>query len=200
MNTSNLFIIKFIMTCLVLMVLMSCNPIVLDDFFGIQMDPEYVDSFEIVSYSKNGGAKYKSNLYMNPSVYAYAEFGPNSISIKIVNYDTNPLNVNYNFDEFFMYTENEKFVLSKGDRENYPKPKEIKTGESAQFNLELPTNFIEKAGMKDPQSHTANYTIAFWKGENTLNIRKEKVKYIEVLLGTDIVIMLKPIPNKTNKK
>ena len=160
--------------CFTFILFSSCNPIVLDDFFGIQMDPEYIDRFEIVSYSTQEGAKYKSNAFMNPAVYAYAEIATNTIHIKIINLDSKPLKSNFNLDEFYLHTENEKIALSKGDRENYPDKQDIKINESIQFNLELPTNFAEFTSLKDPQSHTANYTIAFWKGENLLNIIKEK--------------------------
>jgi len=175
-------------------ILASCNPKTMDDFFGIQMDPKYIDNFEIISYTIQEGAKYKSNALMNPLVYAYAEVGPNTVHIKIVNSDSSPLKVNFNIDEFYLYLEKDKFVLSKGDRDNYPDKVEINKNESVEFILELPSNFLSTTGMKNPQSHSADYTFEIWKGQNTLNIIKEKIKFIEVNLGTDITIILKPIP------
>ncbi len=193
-RNSSTKIILVLLTFTQILFLVSCNPQVLDDFFGIQMDPQYSDSFEIVSYSAQEGAKYKSNMFMNPLVYAFAEFKPNSIHIKIVNIDSSPLKVNYNLDKFFLYTDDDKLTLTKGDRERYSVKKEIRTNDSFELDLELPTNFSDTIGMTSPQSHNSNYTIDFWKGENTLNIVKEKVKYIEVNLGSDIVIILKPTP------
>ena len=188
--------LKIILNILLLqiIILTSCNPKTMDDFFGIQMDPQYIDNFEIVSYSELEGAKYKSNALMNPLVYAYAEMGPNTVHIKIVNSDSSPLKINFNFDEFYLHLDEEKFVLSKGDRENYPDKREIKTNESIEFILELPSNFLSTTGMKNPQSHSADYTFEIWKGQNTLNIIKEKIKFIEVKLGTNVTVILKPIP------
>ena len=188
--------LKIILNILLLqiIILTSCNPKTMDDFFGIQMDPQYIDYFEIISYSELEGAKYKSNALMNPLVYAYAEMGPNTVHIKIVNTDSSPLKINFNIDEFYLHLEKEKFVLSKGDRENYPDKRKIKTNESIEFILELPSNFLSTTGMKNPQSHSQDYTFDIWKGQNTLNIIKEKIKFIEVKLGTNVTIILKPIP------
>jgi len=177
-----------------IIILASCSPKVIDDFFGIQMQPDQVKNFKIVSYSPQDGAKYSSNMYMNPSVFAYAEFATNSIHIKVGNFNSTPIKINYNLDEFYLYTEDEKLALSRGDRERYSEKKEIKPNEFIEFDLELPTNFLDSIGMRSPQSHSANYTIEFWKGQNSVNMVKEKIKYIEVNLGTDISIILKPIP------
>lgn len=178
----------------ILIFLSSCSPQVIDDFFGIQMDKEYADKFEIVSYTAKEGAKYKSNIYMDPDVFAYAEFTTNSIHIKIGNFGSEVIKINYNLDEFYLYTYDEKFALSRGNREKYSDKKEIKINHFMEFDLELPTNFAETVGMTNPQSETANYTIEFWKGQNTLNMIKEKIKYIEVNFGSNITLILKPIP------
>ncbi len=177
-----------------LLFLASCSPQVIDDFFGIQMDKEHSDKFEIVSYTSKEGAKYKSNMYMNPEVFAYAEFTTNSIRIKVGNFGSEVIQVNYNFDEFYLYTEDEKIALSRGNREKYSDKKEIKVNQFIQFDLELPTNFASTVGMTNPQPEAANYTLDFWKGQNTMNMIKEKIKYIEVNLGSDLTIILKPIP------
>ena len=118
--------IKINLLLVQIFIMMSCNPKTMDDFFGIQMDPQYIDNFEIISYSEFEGAKYKSNALMNPLVYAYAEMGPNTVHIKIINTDSSPLKINFNIDEFYLHLEKEKYVLSKGDRENYPDKREIK--------------------------------------------------------------------------
>jgi hypothetical protein len=131
---------------------------------------------------------------MNPNLFAYTEFGTNSIHIKIGNFGYEVININYYSDEFYLFTEDEKFVLSRSDRKRYETQREIREHDFIEFDLELPTNFLNTIGMTNPQSNDSNYTIEIWKGANTLNIINGKVKYIEVKLSSDICIILKPIP------
>ena len=175
--------------------LFTCSPNVINDFFGIQMNPEYKNDFKIVSYSDKDGVKYSSNAKMNPLVYAYAELQVNSVLIKIVNMDTIPLHLNYYIDEFILhYTKDETCKLLKGEREKYFDIKTIGYNKSRELDLELPSKFWETVGMKNPQSHLEDYTEEFWTGENRINFAKDEIKYIEVILGKSTVIILKPIP------
>lgn len=135
----------------------------MDDFFGIQMDPKYADSFEIVSYTPKTGVQYKSNTFMNPLVYAYAESDIKEIRIKIVNLDSSPLKINYNLDKFYLCTEKEKYELIKGEKENYAKTLVVKTNESIEFNLELPSDLLDIISLINPQSQPQIFPPIFGK-------------------------------------
>ena len=175
--------------------LFSCSQTVVNDFFGIEMNPEHEKDFKIFSYSVTDGVKYSSNPQMNPLVYAYAELQVNSVLIKIVNMDTIPIQLNYYIDEYILHsTKNEIYKLLKGDREKYSDKINIGFNESRELALELPSIFWETIGMKNPQSHLEDYTEEFWTGENRTNFAKDEIKYIEVVLGKNTVIILKLIP------
>lgn len=197
--SSTLFKIRSAVTVSVLLLLFtfSCAPRVLNDFFGIEMDPAHARDFKIVSYSDEGGARYRSDLSMNPLIYAYAGLGPNSITLKVVNTDTTPVKTSYNLDRFILVTKTgEEYHLLKGNPENYPDIGEIAPGQSVEYHLELPSNFWATIGMTKPDAESANYTKEFWKGENNLRFVKENIRYIEVVLGGETTFVLKPIMKK----
>jgi hypothetical protein len=180
---------------LFLALLSSCSPTIINDFFGIELNPEQEKDFQIVSYSAKDGVKYSSNPQMNPMVYAFAELQVNSVLIKIVNMDTIPIQLNYYIDEYILHsTKNETYKLLKGYQDKYSDIKSIGFNESIELDLKLPSIFWETIGMKNPQSHLEDYTEEFWTGENRTNFAKDEIKYIEVILGNKTVIILKPIP------
>ena len=185
---------KFLNCLLFILVVSACNPKIMDDFFGIQMEAQYADKFEIVSYSPETGAKYKSNMYMDPSVYAYAEFGTKTIHLKIGNFSDRPIEMNYNLDKFYLYIDNDKFFLSPGKREKYDTKKIINIKEFIEFDLHLPLNLLDTVGKTNPQSMGKDRPIEYWDGQTTSHILKQNVKYIELNFGTNITIILKPIP------
>ena len=187
--------LRFGITVLIISALMvTCSPKVINDFFGIAMNPEYVDEFQIISYSVEG-VNYRSNDQMNPLVYAYAELQINSVLIKIVNMDTLPIHLDYNYDEYILHTiTDEKYQLLKGDNKIYTSIGDIGYKESVELTLEMPSDFFQTIGIKNPQSLLADYTEEYWKGENRLNFAREEINYIEVILGKSVVLILKPIP------
>ncbi len=184
------------------LVSLSCSPVVMDDFFGIQMNPEERNDFHIIDYSPRQGARYQSNVHMNPLVYAYAEIYLDKIHIKVVNLSKTPILYDYDLDEFYLFKKDkhEKFILIKEDREKYPDKGIIRPEQEQEFTVLLPMNFWETIGMRNPQSHNASYTTKFWKGENTLEFQKNEIDYLQVVLNGDTSIILKPIPEKKNSK
>ena len=187
--------LRFGITVFIISALMvTCSPKEINDFFGIAMNPEYVDEFQIISYSVEG-VNYRSNDQMNPLVYAYAELQINSVLIKIVNMDTLPIHLDYNYDEYILHTiTDEKYQLLKGDNKIYTSIGDIGYKESVELTLEMPSDFFQTIGIKNPQSLLADYTEEYWKGENRLNFAREEINYIEVILGKSVVLILKPIP------
>ena len=187
--------LRFGITVLIISALMvTCSPKVINDFFGIAMNPEYVDEFQIISYSVEG-VNYRSNDQMNPLVYAYAELQINSVLIKIVNMDTLPIHLDYNYDEYILHTiTDEKYQLLKGDNKIYTSIGDIGYKESVELTLEMPSDFFQTIGIKNPQSLLADYTEEYWEGENRLNFAREEINDIEVILGKSVVLILKPIP------
>ena len=187
--------LKFGITVLIISALMvTCSPKVINDFFGIAMNPEYVDEFQIISYSVEG-VNYRSNDQMNPQVYAYAELQINSVLFKIVNMDTPPIHLDYNYDEYILHTiRDEKYQLLKGNYKLYASIGDIGYKESVELTLDMPSDFFQTIGIKNPQSLLADYTEEYWEGENRLNFAREEINHIEVILGKSVVLILKPIP------
>ncbi len=183
------------------MVFFSCSPRVLDDFFGIEMNPAEMNDFKIVSYSPQEGARYQSNIHMNPRVYAYAEVYMDFLQLKVVNTSDKPIIYDYATDEFFLFTrqENQKFVLAKGEREKYPSGGEIAPGESQEFTLLLPLNYGETLGVNAPPFQKSSYSEKFWKGQNTGKWDKKEIDHILVILNGQTSIVLKPISHPSEK-
>ncbi len=180
---------------LIMLIIFSCSPRSMNDFFGIKMNADESNEFKIVSYTQAEGARYKRSSDMNPKIYAYAEFDIEAVMIKVVNTDVYPLTYNYNSDQFIIYTvSDDKLILIKGTREKYPSKNLIRPNEAVEFKLEMPSDFWKIIGMRNPQSHNAEYMEEFWKGENSLRNLKEDIKLIEVRLGNETVLILKPIP------
>ncbi|MGD9900288.1 MAG: hypothetical protein AB7T22_14285 [Calditrichaceae bacterium] len=195
MNKYHLYLKNGATVFFIMLFLFSCSPNTLNDFFGIKMNAEDSNEFKIVSYTQSEGARYERSSNMNPKIYAYAEFDLQAVIIKVVNTDVYPLTYNYNYDQFIIYTVNDdKMNLIKGSREKYPSKNIIKPNEAAEFKLELPSDFWKTIGMRNPQSHNADYMEEFWKGENSLRNLKQDIKLIEVRLGDETVLILKPIP------
>ncbi len=173
--------------------LLSCAPKALNDFFGIEMPPEYQSDFKIMAYDDYSGAKYTSNIKMNPSIYAYAALNMRSILIKVVNKSSVPVDYSYIKDNFKMYTAKDEYILQKSKQEDYPSKDVIEPGDEVQFKLEIPMRFWDRIGMTKPDSHEANYVEDFWQGENTVRIVKSEIKYIAINLNGKTTIILKPI-------
>ena len=167
----------------------------LNDFFGIEMSMADADEFKIASYTETGGAQYYSNSRMNPQIYAYAGIDANAIKIKIVNMTSSDIPFGYNVDQFTIQTiTDKKYILIKGDRIKYPSKEVIRSNQSVQFFLELPSNFWQVIGQSNKDTQDPNFFKDFWKGENSLAIFKDKIKLIEVSLAGKTLLILKPLP------
>ena len=167
----------------------------LNDFFGIEMDESEADQFRIVSYEKDRGANYYSNSQMNTQLYAWAEVEPQIIRIKIVNLTNLNIPINYNMDQFTVFTTDDKeYILIKGDRIAYPSEEYIAPHQSVEYSLEIPMKFWQTVGLTNPNATDANYVLDFWKGENSLQIVKGKVRMIKVFLGGKTTLIMKPVP------
>jgi hypothetical protein len=185
-----------IVLCLVLVIQIGCaSSQSLNDFFGIEMPEEEAGKFKIVSYQKDRGANYYSNERMNTQLYAWAEVEPQIIKIKVVNMTESNVSINYNMDQFIIVTEDdEEFILLKGDRLKYSSNESILPGKSSEYSLELPMKFWQNAGITSATEADPNSYQKFWKGENSLQLVKEKIKMIKVKLGGDKTLIMKPIP------
>jgi hypothetical protein len=167
----------------------------LNDFFGIEMAEEEAAQFKIVSYDKDRGANYYSNSRMNTQLYAWAEFEPQIIKIKVVNMTESNVSINYNMDQFTVVNdEDEEFILIKEDRLNYPSNEVIAPGKSVEYSLELPMKFWQTAGISSATEADPNSYQKFWKGENSLQLVKEKIKMIKLKLGGEKILIMKPVP------
>ncbi len=184
--------ISILLFCVLLFSCASNQPI--NDFFGIKMDESEADYFVIKSYSVNKGVNYQSTANMNPLIYAWAEIEANKIRIKVVNDSNDPISFNYNYDKFTLVnSENEEFILDKGQAFDYPGQTGIMPNQSVEFLFNLPSDFWSTVGMTDQQSVSAIYNEDFWAGTNKISILKENVKHVTVSLGGELTLLLKPV-------
>jgi hypothetical protein len=166
----------------------------LNDFFGIEMPEDEADNFKMVSYEKDRGANYYSNSRMNTQLYSWAEIQPQIIKIKVVNLTDSAVPISYNMDQFTLYTEENEFILIKGDRIDYPTDESIAPHKSVEYTLELPMKFWQSAGISTASEAGPNSYKDFWKGENSLQLVKEKITMIKVKLGGEKTLIMKPVP------
>jgi hypothetical protein len=132
---------------------------------------------------------------MNTQLYAWAEVEPQIIKIKIVNLTNLNVPINYNVDQFTVFTTDDKeYILIKGDRITYPSEEYIAPHQSVEYSLEIPMIFWQTVGLTNPNATDANYVLDFWKGENSLQIVKEKIRMIKVSLGGKTTLIMKPVP------
>jgi hypothetical protein len=198
-NSFNLpWIKKVVSLCSCLACLTGCaSTIPFNDFFGIAMEPDQADKFKIVTYSEQNGASYYSNSQMNPNLFAWAEIDEKLIWIKIVNMTGSAIPFNYNLDRFSIVTTDKKdYILVKGERQNYPVGNTISTEQAVQFQLLLPSDFWKSVGLGNPNDTAANYVKDFWQGKDSIQIIKEKIEKIIILLAGKSSIVLKPVPEK----
>ncbi len=194
--------IKNLLMLIAVLSLSACSSTPLNDFFGIGMNPDAANRFRIVSYSDEEGAKYASTFEMNPLVFAYAEITPDYLLLKVVNRSQKPIATNYNEDNFYVVaSDSTKYVLLKGKRDDFPDKTVIGPGETMQFKLIFPNDFVKTEGMNGSPFHNSFGKFEVWKGEgNLLNFTKDKISEIVVSLGKTTTIVLKPIPAEQKKK
>lgn len=185
---------------LISLVLVSCastNPI--NDFFGIQMNPEEEQNFQIVKYNETDGVTYQSSRDMDPSISAWAEIGVEDVRIKIVNTSKQSIPMNYNVDQFIIITNEKQYVLEKGKRDKYFSHTSIEPNSDVELFLKLPndyvTNFNQQFEVSNGTELTKRVIQDYSKLGNQENVNKENIRYILIKLGRR-VLLLKRVPKK----
>ncbi len=172
-------------------------PPAMNDFFGVKMKPEDEKRFRITSYSQNYGASFTGSPTMDQKFYAYGELIKNDLVIKITNETQDSVALNYQTDQFYIYTpDGKEFVLRKPQIDEYPSASFIAPGQSVQFKLMLPSDFWRSVGMTTPNTEDAKLVEDFWKGLDQKNFSREKIKKIKILLAGKTLIVMKPLPKK----
>ncbi|MCK5457378.1 MAG: hypothetical protein KAI45_09660 [Melioribacteraceae bacterium] len=189
-------VIKAILFIILLLSFVQCSSSsAINDFFGIKMPPNETDYFKIVAYTESSGISYQSSPNMDPNIFAWASLEGDALRVKLVNNSNAPVNLSYDSDQFVIVTkDNTEFICIKGNIISYNNMSPINEHNSAQLLLELPQNYWDTVGMRSSQSSNENYTHDVWKGQNTLIINMEDVKYIKINLGFTTNIILKPVP------
>ncbi len=190
--------INLLVALISVLVISGCSTTPMNDFFGIEMNPKVAKYFKIASYSEEEGVRYASTFEMNPLVFAYAEIKPDFLMIKVVNSSQKTIPTNYNEDVFEVVTkDSSKYVLLKGKRDDFPDKETINPGETIQFKVFFPNDFVKTEGMTGVPFRNSSGKFEIWKGEgNLLNFAKDKIREIVVSLGKNTTIVLKPIPQK----
>jgi len=169
------------------------KPILVNDYFGIQMDPQEENYFKIASYSEKNGANYQSTPNMNPRVFAWASLAPSYIQVSVFNQSESPIPTSWLKDVFTVTLSGGKEVLmDKGNRDSYPAIKEIPARGSTVYRLVFPKYFWNARG---PNSGIRN-PKANWVENKSTYLHKEDISRIDVKLGGQVEIILKPVPVK----
>ena len=173
----------------------STNPI--NDFFGIQMNPDEEQNFKIVKYSEKNGVTYQSSRDMDASISAWAEIGAEDVRIKIVNNSKQSIPMNYNLDQYIIITNAKQYVLEKGKREKYFSHTSIEPNSDVELILKLPndyvTNFNQQFEVSDGTELTKRVIQDYSKVGNQENVNKENIRYILIKLNRR-VLLLKKVP------
>ncbi len=185
---------KTVIFILISMFLLSCsstNPI--NDFFGIQMNPEEENNFKIVSYNEIEGIKYQSSLSMDSDVLAWAEINPESIIIKIVNNSPREIPLNYFADSFVLITDQNEYKLNKGKQQDYFSSNKILPGMDDEQLFKLPSDFAQDFVKREGAILNKDIMGDFSKNWSQYSILKDNLKYILIKL-TDVILVLKRVP------
>ncbi|MCB0744288.1 MAG: hypothetical protein KDC67_10320 [Ignavibacteriae bacterium] len=178
--------------------LTACGPLnPVNDFFGIRMNIDEEANFKIVSYNDVDGVKYQNSINMDPKINAWAEISANEVTIKVVNNSDADLPINYTTDQFIIITNEQEYILGKGERENYVSQISISPNSSKTFVLELPVDYT-KISQSPSQSSETSLTREvmrdYSKSGTKLNVNTDNIKYIVVKIGS-ASILLKKVPN-----
>ncbi len=162
----------------------------INDFFGIEMPPSEVNYFKIIGYTESSGISYQSTKNMNPDINAWAGLEGTYIRIKITNNTDEPLEINYDSDQYLLIEKDGKeFILNKGDRVDYNNLNPIEPNSSIELVLELPKDYWSRVGVKQNPDYMKDFT----REQNTLTFEKEKIKDIQIKFGYTKTIILKPV-------
>ncbi len=188
---------NIIISAIVIAALISCSPLnPVNDFFGIHMNLDEESSFQIVSYNDVDGITYKNSINMNPKINAWAEISTKEITVKIVNNSNVNLPLSYTTDQFILITNENEYVLGKGEREDYISKNSISANSSQTFYLELPidySNISLSPSQKNLTELTREVIRDYSKSGSSLNISKENVVFVVVKIGSTS-ILLKKVP------
>ena len=187
-----------ILLILLLFLQISCGPLnPVNDFFGIQMNPDEETNFIIVNYSDIDGATYRNSISMNPKINAWAEFSVSDITVKVVNNSSESIPLSYTSDQFILVTNEQEYYLSKGGRSEYFKKGMISPNSDEIFIFEYPNtkDNIAKSGANysDQRLVTKDVLRNYSKNEGHQNVFKENIKYFIIKLG-EVSIVLKKVP------
>ena len=162
----------------------------INDFFGIEMPPSEVNYFKIIGYTEASGISYQSTKNMNPNVYAWAGLEGTNIRIKITNNTDDPININYDSDQYLLIeTDGKEYVIPKGDIIKYEGLNPIEPHSSIELLFELPKDYWARVGARQ----NPDYMKDFMKEQNTLSFEKEKIKELQIKLGYTKTIIFKPV-------
>jgi len=190
------FLLLLLATTIFSVAIQSCayrSP--MNDFFGIQMEPEQIDNFQIIEFNPQQGIKYANAPDMNPRLYGWAELLVTAIKIKVTNKTQSPVEYDYYIDAFSITSKDGKtYGLDKGRLEDYPPFDVIEPGESVEFLTSLPENYWDIINMRQSSPGAPSITNQFWKGENSLSFTKKDIALITVHLSGGATIVLKPTP------
>ena len=167
----------------------------INDFFGIKMNPAEIDYFRIVAYTESSGISYQSTANMEPNVFAWANIEGGILRLRLINNSQESIKLNFDSDQYIIVSnDNKEIVCLNENIISYNNRSPIQPNNSVELLLELPQNYWETIGMKNTQSSNENYTTDVWKGQNTIVVEKEKIKYIKIILGFSETLILKPVP------
>jgi len=169
------------------------NPV--NDFFGIQMNPQEEESFKIVSYNEFEGAQYTSSPSMNNEINAWAEIGVEEITFKIVNNSTRLISFDYFSDNYVLITNQDNFNMDKGNQIDYFTNSQIEPNSSAEISLKIPSDFAQDFIKRGGAILKKDIMGDFSKNWSQNSILKENLKYIVIKLG-DVVLLLKKVPEQ----
>ncbi len=167
----------------------------MNDFFGIQMNPADQDYFKIVSYSEAKGANFVSTPDMNPRVIAWANFQEGTVRINVINHTSEPIPTRWEDDYFTVtLTDGREIVLDKGLRANYPPFSEIGPQSRQTYVLTFPKVYWNTFG----QGSGSGYILDFWRGNKSTYLHKNEIEKIYIYLNGGTELILKPVPKKRN--
>ncbi len=166
-----------------------------NDFFGIQMNPADQDYFKIVSYSEDKGANFVSTPDMNPHLIAWANFQEGTVQINVINHTTEPVPTCWEKDYFTAtLTDGREIVLEKGLRANYPQIKAIRPQSRQTYVLTFPKIFWTTFR----QRSDSGIIHDFWRGNKSTYLHKNEIEKIYIHLSNNTEFILKPVPKKRN--
>jgi len=168
------------------------HTVLINDFFGIEMNPKDQSAFEIKKYSVKDGASYTSSPDMNPAVYCWAEIQGKTIQFKVVNRSDKPIRTSWISDRSYIILKNgEKYILENLNRDAYSETGTIKPGDTKNFVLKIPNKFWESFGLYRSSKKPVE---DFWIGESQINIAKKDIDRIVFTLGGKTTLILKAVP------